>query len=140
MKKISVIYFSNTGNTEEMANAVVKGATSGDSEVKLIRFEDASIEDVIEADAVALGCPACGTEELDDGYVLPFVESLEGKIEGKNMALFGSYGWGEGPWMESWEEQMQSYGAKLVTSSVIAHETPDDTGLENCEALGKSLL
>lgn len=139
MKKINVIYFSNTGNTEDMAQAVLKGAQGDQTEVNLIAFQDATLEDVTGADAVAMGCPACGTEELDEEYVAPFVESLEGHVDGKEMVLFGSYGWGGGPWMETWEEQMKSYGAKLVTDSVIASEAPDNQSIEQCEAAGKAL-
>lgn len=139
MKKIVVIYFSNTGNTEMMAEAVVKGAEGDNTEVKLMTFSDASIDDVLEADVVALGCPACGAEELDEDVVKPYVEQLEGKVNSKNMVLFGSYGWGEGPWMESWEEQMKSYGVNLVANSVIVNETPDEDGLALCTALGEAL-
>ncbi len=139
MKKINVIYFSNTGNTEAMAEAVAEGAKSDETEVKLMTFDEASIDDVLDADAVALGCPACGTEELDDGEVQPFIDELEGKVEGKDMVLFGSYGWGGGPWMETWEEQMTSFGVNLVADSVIIEETPEEEGLEECRALGEKL-
>ncbi len=139
MKKVNVLYFSNTGNTEEMANSVVEGAKQAGHEVKLIKFEDATVENVTEADVVVMGCPACGSEELDEDVVKPFVDSLEGKIEGKNIALFGSYGWGEGPWMEDWEAQVKGYKANLVAESVIALEAPDEEAKEKCINLGKSL-
>lgn len=139
MKTINVMYFSNTGNTQAMAEAVAEGAKSDNTEVKLITFENATIEDVTGVDAVAFGCPACGTEELDEDVVAPFIEKLEGKVKAKNIVLFGSYGWGGGPWMEDWEEQMKSYGANLVSDSVIANEAPDEESLEMCKQLGKSL-
>ncbi len=139
MKKINVIYFSNSGNTEEMANAVVKGAEGEDIAVKLITFGEATEADVLDADAVAMGCPACGAEELDEDDVYPFLDKIKDKISGKQIALFGSYGWGGGPWMETWKADMESYGVKIVGEPVIANDAPDDEALAACEALGASL-
>ncbi len=139
MKKINVIYLSNTGNTEAMAEAVVSGAEGDGVEVKLINFDSASEEDVLSADAVALGCPACGTEELDEDYVVPLLDAIGDKIKDKPVALFGSYGWGGGDYMEEWEDKMKEMGANLVCDSVVAEESPDDDAIEACKALGASL-
>lgn len=139
MKKIAVIYHSATGNTEMMAKAIAEGAKSDETEVTLLKVEDAKPEDVENADAVALGCPASGSEELDADEVVPFIESIEDKVADKAIVLFGSFGWGDGAYMEDWVEQMKSYGANLLTDGLTLLETPDDDGLQECEELGKKL-
>ncbi|NLM04791.1 MAG: flavodoxin, partial [Clostridiales bacterium] len=97
MAKVSIIYWSGTGNTEIMAENIAEGAKSAGVEVELLNVSEASIDNVINADVVALGCSAAGAEELDYDEMEPFVESLEEKgLSGKKMVLFGSYDWGDG--------------------------------------------
>lgn len=139
MKKISIIYWSGTGNTETMAKAIQKGAKSENTDVKLVGVSEASLEDVSCADVVAFGCPAMGDEQLEENEMEPFIESILQDIKDKDIALFGSYGWGSGDWMTNWEEQMKEYGANLVEESLIINEEPDDDGLEKCKKLGKTL-
>lgn len=139
MKKITIIYWSGTGNTEMMAEAISKGAQAGGVDVKLLNVSDASISDVTESEVIALGCPSMGDEVLEESEMEPFVESIKDSVNGKNIALFGSYGWGNGEWMDDWEERMKSYGANLFVDSLIINETPDEEGLERCEALGRHL-
>lgn len=139
MKKIAVIYKSSTGNTEMMAQAIAKGAGSEEIEVSLLTVEEASLEDVLGADAVALGCPASGAEELDEDDVVPFIETIQDKVKDKPMVLFGSFGWGDGQYMEEWAKQMTSYGAVLLDDGLTLLETPDNDGLAECEALGEKL-
>lgn len=140
MKKIVVIYWSGTGNTEAMAESVAKGARSDDAQVNLINVSDATTDDVIGADAVALGCPSMGSEVLEEGEMEPFVESLSNKVNNKPMVLFGSYGWGEGEWMADWGVRMKEYGAMLLAEGLIINETPDDEGHKKCEELGNIML
>ncbi|WP_027626867.1 flavodoxin [Clostridium lundense] len=139
MKNLVVIYWSGTGNTEAMANALAEGAKIDGVEIKLLTVGQATIENVEGADALALGCPSMGAEQLEEGEMEPFVEMISSAVKGKNLALFGSYGWGNGEWMEQWQERMEDYGAKLVDDGLIIHETPDEEGLEKCRELGKSL-
>lgn len=140
MKKISVIYWSGTGNTEMMAKAVADGAKLGGAETKLMEVGRASIEDVINADAVALGCPSMGCEVLEEDEMEPFVAALEGKgLAGKTLALFGSYDWGDGQWMRDWEVRMKAAGFNLPEEGLICQNTPDDGGLQRCKQLGQKL-
>ncbi len=139
MKKVKVIYWSGTGNTEMMAKAVAEGAKVGDTEVELLDVSKASVDTVAGADAVALGCPSMGAEVLEEGEMEPFVESIKGVVSGKPMVLFGSYGWGDGEWMRDWESRMDGYGANMLAEGLILNETPDDAGLEKCKELGKLL-
>lgn len=140
MKKVSVIYWSGTGNTEAMAKAVAEGAKAEGAEVKLLSVDEASSEDVTSADAIALGCPSMGAEVLEESEMEPFVESLQGKVTGKATALFGSYDWGSGEWMKDWEERMDSYGSKVVGEGLIVNLTPGDDDLEKCRQLGSELV
>jgi len=139
MKKIVVVYWSGTGNTEMMAEAVAEGAKGDDIEVSVLSVGDATVEDIMGAEAVALGCPSMGDEVLEESEMEPFVESLKEVMGDKPTVLFGSYGWGNGEWMEDWDEQMTGYGAKLMADSLILNEEPDEEGIEQCKALGKAL-
>ena len=137
MSKIAVIYWSGTGNTEAMANAVLEGAKAAGAEADLLTCAD--VGSVASYDGVALGCPAMGTEELEDSEFLPMLETIEGELAGKKVALFGSYGWGDGEWMRSWEARCAEKGIALAADSVLANEAPDDDAVAACKALGAAL-
>ena len=138
MGKTAIIYWSGTGNTEAMAAAVLEGAKAVNPDVGLFAVSEIAAADAAAYDTLILGCPAMGAEVLEEGTFEPFFSSLESKIAGKNIALFGSYGWGDGEWMRNWEERTVSAGAKLVGGEgLILQEAPDDDGLEQCRALGK---
>ena len=138
MSKVAVVFWSGTGNTEMMANAVVDGAKNAGAEVTLFGCEF-SADNVAEYDAIAFGCPAMGAEVLEEGEFEPMFMSIEGSLSGKRIALFGSYGWGDGQWMRDWKERVIQAGAQLVTDSVMANNAPDDAALEECKALGAAL-
>ena len=131
--KTAVIYWSGTGNTEAMAKAVAEGA--GAEFFSLSEFTG-SVDDY---DAIAFGCPAMGAEMLEEGEFDPFFTEVEGRLSGKKVALFGSYGWGDGEWMRSWEKDCDDAGVNLVCESVVCQEAPDDDTLEACRAMGKLL-
>lgn len=139
MKKISIIYWSGTGNTEAMAKGIKKGAEGEDTNIKLINVGDASVDDVINADLVVLGCPAMGDEQLEENEMEPFIESISKVVKNKSIVLFGSYGWGSGDWMTSWEKQMEEFGANLVEESLMINNEPDDEGIKQCEKLGEKI-
>ena len=132
--KTAVIYWSGTGNTEAMAMVVAEGA--GAQPFTVLDFSG-SISDF---DAIAFGCPAMGSEVLEESEFEPFFSAVEGQLSGKRVALFGSYGWGDGEWMRNWEERVKSAGAELVNGEgLIVNETPDDAALSECKALGQKL-
>ena len=140
MKNITVIFWSGTGNTEIMANAIAEGAKVNGDIVKVLNVEEATKEDVINSDLIALGCPAMGSEVLEEDLMEPFVESLSDiDYNDKAFALFGSYDWGDGEWMRDWQDRMASYGAKLVDDGLIVNQTPDDEGINLCKTLGEKL-
>ena len=139
MSKVAVVYWSGTGNTEAMAEAVSAGVKEKGSEAVMLTAGefDASMVDTV--DAIAFGCPSMGSEELEESEFLPMFSACEAKLQGKKIALFGSYGWGDGEWMRKWEETCISDGAVLACDSVICNEAPDDDALASCKALGAAL-
>lgn len=139
MSKVAVVYWSSTGNTEAMADAVVEGAKEKGADVTLYECADFRPELVGEYDAIAFGCPAMGDEVLEEDEFEPMFSECEAKLSGKKIGLFGSYGWGDGEWMHNWEDKCKEDGAVLVADGVICQEEPDDDAVENCKALGKAL-
>lgn len=141
MDKIYVVYWSQTGNTEAMAEAVARGIRSEGKESAVVEVGSISPEELKEEAVFALGCPAMGAEVLEESEMEPFVETLETFVKGKTVGLFGSYGWGDGEWMRDWEARMQQAGANVIGGEgVICQETPDQEALEKCEELGKNLV
>lgn len=132
--KTAVIYWSGTGNTESMAVAVADGA-----EAELFNVSDFS-GNIADYDAIAFGCPAMGAEVLEEEVFEPFFTAIESELNGKKVALFGSYGWGDGEWMRNWEDRVKDDGAVLLNDEgLIANEFPSDEDLDKCKALGKML-
>ena len=133
--KTAVIYWSGTGNTEQMAAAVAEGAGA-----ELYRVSDFN-GGIADYDRIAFGCPAMGAEVLEEDEFEPFFSAVESELHGKTIALFGSYGWGDGEWMRNWEARAAAAGANVIGGEgLIANETPSDSDLEACRTLGESLV
>lgn len=140
MSKMTVIYWSQTGNTEAMAKAIAQGAEAAGAEVKLLTVSEASEADVTGSDLVAFGCPAMGAEVLEEDEFEPFFTGVEGKLSGKKVALFGSYGWGDGQWMREWCSRCAAAGASLYDEEgLTANESPSEEAREACRELGRKL-
>ena len=137
---ISDVYWSGTGNTQAMAEAVAEGIKAAGQEAELLEVGNADAKTVAAVDAFALGCPAMGAEVLEESEMEPFVEELESYVSGKKILLFGSYGWGDVEWMRNWEESCKEAGANLVCDSVICQEEPDDEATDARKALGSALV
>ena len=137
MSKVAVIYWSSTGNTEAMAEAVRDGAAEAGAEVDYLTCDQ--VGSISGYSGIALGCSAMGDEELDQDEFQPMWDSIKGSLAGKKVALFGSYGWGDGEWMRSWEDDAKENGIALAAESVICNEAPDDDGLKQCKDLGKAI-
>lgn len=140
MSKIAVVYWSGTGNTEAMANKVADGAKSAGAEVDVMTSAEFDAGKVADYDAIAFGCPAMGSEQLEEDEFEPMFSSCKAALKGKRIALFGSYGWGDGEWMRIWEDDCRAIGANLASDPVICNEAPDDTAIEECKALGAALV
>lgn len=140
MSKVAVVYWSGTGNTEMMAAQVKKGAEEAGAEVTMFTAAEFAPEKVDDFDAIAFGCPSMGAEVLEESEFDPMFTACEGKLGGKKIALFGSYGWGDGQWMRDWEERCNGAGVTFATDYVIVNETPDADGDAACQELGKALV
>ena len=134
--KVSIVYWSGTGNTEAMAEAALEGAKNAGAEVQLLPVAAAD-ESVLQSDILLLGCPAMGNEELEESEFEPFFSSIEGKLAGKKVGLFGSYDWGDGEWMRTWQERVVSAGGNIIEDGLICNNAPDDDALAACKALGE---
>lgn len=138
--KIAVVYWSGTGNTEAMAGFVAEGARNAGAEAELFTASDFGPEKLAGFDAFAFGCAAMGDEVLEEDEFQPMWDSVKEQLKGKKIALFGSYGWGDGQWMRDWENEAKEIGLSLAGPGLIVNYEPDDTGAEECRALGESLV
>ena len=139
MRKTAVVYWSGTGNTQMMAEKVAEGVRAAGAEADVYNCTEFSADLMDNYEAVAFGCPSMGSEQLEDTEFEPVFTECEAKLSGKVIGLFGSYGWGDGEWMRSWEKDCDDAGINLVCESIICQETPDGDTLEACRAMGKLL-
>ena len=139
MAKIAVVFWSGSGNTEAMANAVVAGVKKGGEDVELIRVGDFSADRIADYDGILMGCPACGTEELDEGEFEPFFVEAENQLKDVKVGLFGSYGWGGGAFMETWTQRTKDAGAAMIADGVTCENEPDEDALVRCTDLGTAM-
>ncbi len=140
MDKIIITYWSQTGNTEKMAEEIGKGVTEAGKQASVVEVSKASLQELKEAEVFALGCPAMGDEVLEEDEMEPFVAQVEAFAAGKKIGLFGSYDWGDGQWMRDWSDRMTKAGAILIGGEgVIANNDPDSQAIEACRKLGRAL-
>jgi flavodoxin short chain len=140
MKKVAIVYWSSSGNTEAMAKSVAKGVEEGGGEAILKTPDAASVDMVKSADALAFGSPAMGDETIEEEEMEPFIASLGSDIlKDKPLGLFGSYDWGDGQWMRTWAERMKGLGVNLDGEGIIAQLVPGEAELAKCYELGKRL-
>lgn len=136
---IAVVYWSGTGNTQAMAEALKEGAEGAGAQVSMFEATDFSADKVNDFDAFAFGCPSMGSEELEDTEFQPMFDSVKGSLGDKKVALFGSYGWGDGEWMRTWQADCEAAGINVIKDGVIANEAPDDDAVAQLKALGSEL-
>ena len=137
--KAAVVYWSGTGNTAAMAVLVAEGVKEGGWDADIFTSAEFSPSMIDQYDGIAFGCPSMGDEQLEETEFEPMFESCKDKLKGKEVALFGSYGWGDGEWMRNWEDICKSDGALLVDDGVICCNEPDDQASAECRNLGKAL-
>ena len=140
MNKVYIVFWTLGGNTGAMAGAIGDGVKEAGKEPVFLSPSEADLDVLKELPGFAMGCPAMGAEVLEESEMEPFVCEAESIVAGKKLALFGSYGWGDGQWMRDWADRMEAAGAQLIGGEgLIAHETPDEEALEACRALGREL-
>ena len=137
--KVALVFYSGTGNTEAMANAI-QDELQGKADVTVIDPSTFGPSDMDSYDAFAFGCPAMGSEVLEEDTFEPMFESIENSLSGKKIILFGSYGWGDGEWMRNWEERCKNDGAVLAADPVICNEAPDDDAIAALKAAADALV
>ncbi|MBP3915597.1 flavodoxin [Clostridium sp.] len=135
---MKIVYYSASGNTEKMANLIAEGIANGGKTAEVINVSNANADIFDNEEIVILGCPAMGDEVLEENEFEPFVEEISSKISGKKVALFGSYGWGDGQWMRDWQERMESLGCTLIADGLIIQNEPEDNSPE-CIELGMTI-
>ena len=140
MSKVAVVYWSGTGNTEAMAQAIAEGAKGAGAEVSLLEVESFKAVSAPDYDGLIFGCPAMGDEVLEEGSFEPLFTDAEKHLSGKPVSLFGSYGWGGGAWMESWAQRTRDDGAKLFSDGLIVENAPGDAELADCRKLGEDFV
>lgn len=138
MSKFAVVYWSGTGNTEAMANAVVDGINGNGGEAVAVTVSDFSPSDVANYDGFAFGCPSSGAETLEEGEFAPLWDNVVSDLKEKKVVLFGSYGWGGGAWMTDWKASAEESGTNIL-DTFVCENAPDDDALASCVALGKTV-
>ena len=139
MSKTVVVFWSGTGNTEEMANAVLEGMKEKGADASIYSADAFQAGDVEGYDAIAFGCPAMGAEVLEEDEFQPLFDECKSALAGKKVALFGSYGWGDGEWMRNWEDDCREAGIELACDSVVCNDAPDEDAITACKELGATL-
>lgn len=140
MSNVYVVYWSGTGNTQAMAMAIADGAKEAGAEVTVWNVDEANMEELKKAKAFAIGCPSMGAEQLEEASMEPFMCELDSQISSKTIALFGSYGWGDGEWMRDWEKRISEDGATVLNGEgVIANNAPSEDVLDDCKTIGRIL-
>ncbi|MGL5148969.1 MAG: flavodoxin [Clostridium sp.] len=136
---MKIIFWSGTGNTETMAKLIAKGIEETGVEAELINISDETVDILNSEDVVVLGCPSMGDEELEQCEFLPFFDNTKNELSGKKVALFGSYGWGDGAWIRNWEEEVTSLGATVLLEPLKVNYTPEGETVEECIQYGREI-
>ncbi|MCI5839253.1 MAG: flavodoxin [Peptoniphilaceae bacterium] len=139
MSKIAVVYWSSTGNTEKMAKTITESAKNSGADVDEFFVDEFNADLVSNYDKIAFGCPAMGNDELEETSFEPVFTECEKVLGKKPIAIFGSYEWYEGGWIENWEDRCRASGLNLAFDPIKAYDYPDDEALENCKKLGEEL-
>ncbi|WP_276900588.1 flavodoxin [Dialister micraerophilus] len=139
MAKVAIVYWTGSGNTEAMAHAVEEGAQNAGAEIALNFVSDVTADEIASFDYIALGCPASGNEQLEEYEFEPFFEELLPQLQNKKVAIFGSYSWNQGDWMQIWKQRLNDEGIETIAEPVVAYGYPEDDILEECKKLGETL-
>lgn len=135
---MKIVYWSGTGNTEKMAELIKNGIVEAGKEAEAICVSDVNVSELLNEDILVLGCSAMGDEVLEESEFDPFIDEISSKISGKKVALFGSYGWGDGKWMRDFEERMIGYGCSIIDTPLVVQNEPDGSEQE-CLDFGKKI-
>ncbi len=132
MKKVGIVFWSASGNTETMANEMAEGAKAKGYDVTVAEVSDFDVATIETYDIMALGCPSMGAEVLEESEFEPFYQEAKEKLQNKDVILFGSYGWGDGEWMRNWEQDVKDAGINLLKDGIMANYEPDENAKTEC--------
>ncbi|WP_186429859.1 flavodoxin [Clostridium sp. BSD9I1] len=139
MKKIAVIYWSYSGNVEVLADNIAKGAKEAGAEVLIKHVDYAKVEDVLEADVVAFGSPSMDNNRVEQEEMAPFIHEFKLlPVNKKPVVLFGSYGWDNGEFLNSWEAQMKDYDFNIIEKFAVK-EAPSEEQIQKAVEIGKRM-
>lgn len=136
MEKILIIFWSGTGNTAIMAEEIAKGIKEANKDTDIFTVDQWK-GNITDYTKIAFGCSAMGDEVLEESEFEPFFESIENNLNSKKIALFGSYGWGDGQWMRAWTKRLEDKGITIYDEGLIINGTPDTEGQNQCQQFGK---
>ena len=139
MSKIAIVYWSGTGNTEAMARLVEEGVSAAGGQADLLTPELFDPSMVGNYTAFAFGCPSMGAEQLEEAEFEPMFSAVKPSLSGKTIGLFGSYGWGDGEWMRTWQADCEEAGCSLAEEPVICCGAPEGDAADACRSLGRAL-
>jgi flavorubredoxin len=136
-KNLVIVYLSTSGNTKRMADAIAEGADSRGVKARVESFYEVDMDDVRNADAIALGSSTFWYKMHD--AISHFIDRLEKEgIDAKIGAAFGSYGWsGEAPVQIA--GRLREMGLRVVDPVLRVQWQPDEKDLKECERLGKDI-
>ena len=137
MSKISLVYYSATGNTEKMAKAIEEGIVEAGGAVTVYKSNAMDKDAILSSDVIVMGSSATGAEVIDENDLLPFMEEAGDKFKCKKVYIFGSYGCGE--YADNWKAQLEGFGATIVDMPILANEEPSDEELAQLKEVGKKL-
>ncbi len=139
MKKVAIIYWSGTGNTAAMAELVAQGVQAAGGEAQVFACDSFAPDQLGNFDHFAFGCPSMGAEQLEETEFEPLFHSLLPSLKDKTCALFGSYGWGNGEWMEDWAALCREHGLYLVQDGIICQGAPEGDVAAELQSMGRAL-
>ena len=141
IKRLLIIYHSQAGSTEAMARAISEGASSAGATVVLKRAIDASGEDLLDCNAVAIGTPNYFSYMA--GLLKDFFDrawpTVRGRVSNKPYVAFCSSGGGGRQALDSVERICNSLGLSKVSEGIIASGKPSSKVFDDCKELGKKL-
>lgn len=138
MADVLLVYWTGTGNTEIMAEKIKEGLESSGLSVDYRTVDAVEADEVSGYEKLVFGCPSMGVEILEEDEFEPFFEEAEKLLAGKKVALFGSYGWGDGEWMDAWVDRVKDSGANLFEPGFMINSTPSGEEEEECFEFGES--
>lgn len=138
--KVAIAYFSVSGNTEAMVDIFANALTAQDVDVYSQEAAEIDQDEFLSADLQVFACPACGTEEVDDSQMQPLINALADKLANKKVFLFGSYGWGDGAYMDAWASELKDLGVDMLLDPITCLEYPDEEATAALEQAAEQVI